>query len=52
MIELYAAGRGDDYVLGGNFNLLWYKQVVQGWTNIEERQTTMDEVFKNKDNWC
>ena len=27
-IEQYAAGRGDDEVLGGNFNLAWYKQVV------------------------
>ena len=47
-IELYAAGSGDDEVLGGNFNLAWYKQVVEGraiwrggkppWTIFQENE--------------
>ena len=39
-IELYAAGHGDYEAFGRNFDIVWYKQVVEG------RQTTVDEFFK------
>ena len=45
-IKLYAACRGDDEVLGGNFNLALYKQVVEGRAYMEGRQTTVDEFLR------
>ena len=45
-IELHAAGYGEDEVLGGNFDLVWYMQVVERKAYMEGSQTTVDEFFK------
>ncbi|KAI6658194.1 Tigger transposable element-derived protein 6 [Oopsacas minuta] len=45
-IELYAAGRGDDEVLGGGFNLAWYRQIIEERAHMEATQTTIEDFFK------
>ena len=49
-LQMYALGRGDEYVLGGTFELSQYQGIVQSRMEQENYQTKISEFFKTGDN--
>ena len=45
-IELYALGRGDTDVLGGTFDIEWYKELVRNRKASEMKQSKITDYFQ------
>ena len=44
-LQMYALGRGDEYVLAGTFDLAWYQGIVQSRRDQERYQTKISDFF-------